>query len=662
MTKRIDLHGMTDSLFNKKDFDHSLFFTMCNNMREGAAIVEANGERKFVYCNKAFLKLFDIVSIHDIEIATFRKLRKEVLTAEAITAREKLLEEKGYFNELVEYVSVNGHSFFGEVTIQYSQTGSGRYYFIVINPVDKAFFELASLGILMVNKKGEIATVNPFIVKQFGYSKTELIGKKIEFLIPKRFHEVHLQQRKKFEQHPKDRAMGTDLYALRKDGSEFPVEVSLGHYPSDGDKYIIAFINDISLRKQAEAGLKKLNEELESLVMERTGDLNATMGKLEITESEMQKVIAFQKTLLDNVGAMIVTVNAEGIIQTFNPEAEKELGYKAEELIGKYSPLMYHEPMLVETRARELSLQLQQPVPPTMELFRAKARLGLNNDDEWMYIRKNGTKFPVQLNVTALKDKLGSITGYVGVALNISKLKQFESDLQQALEKERELSELKSRFVSMASHEFRTPLSTILSSSYLIEKYAAACDQPKRETHLHRIVSSVNMLSDILNDFLSVGKIEEGKLQVRLGNFNIKEQIISIIKEMKMLLKKKQKIWYKHSGMAEVNMDAALLKHIVMNLISNASKFSPEGSQIEITTACENKQLHFSIKDHGMGISKEDQQHLMERFFRGTNAVNIQGTGLGLHIVSKYAELMNGILKFESELEKGTEFMITFNF
>lgn len=655
---------MTDAYYHKNNFDHSLFFSLCNNMREGAAIMEADNARKFVYCNKAFLKLFDIHSIQDVDIGTFRKLRKETLSAAAITAREKLLEEKGYFNELVEYVSAKGHSFFGEVTIQYHQSESNNYYFVVINPVDRAFFELASLGILMVNKRGEIVTANPFVVNQFGYSKSELIGKKIELLIPHRFHDAHIKHREKFAAHPEDGRIGTgiDLFALRKDGTEFPVEVSLGHYPSDGDKYIIAFINDISLRKQAEAGLKKMNKELESLVMERTGDLNETMGKLEMTESEMQKVIAFQKTLLDNVGAMIVTVDAQGIIQTFNPEAEKELGYKAEELIGKHSPLLYHEPSLVEARAKALSVQLHQLVPPTMEMFRAKANLGLHNDDEWMYIRKDGTKFPVQLNVTALKDKQGVITGYVGVALNISKLKQFESDLQLALEKERELSELKSRFVSMASHEFRTPLSTILSSSYLIEKYAAAGDQPKRETHLNRIVSSVSMLSDILNDFLSVGKIEEGKIQVRYSRFNLKELIISLISEMKSILKKKQKIWYKHSGDMEVNMDASLFKHIVMNLISNASKFSPEGSQIEITTLCQNGQMYFSIKDHGMGISKEDQQHLMERFFRGTNATNIQGTGLGLHIVSKYAELMNGVLECKSELEKGTEFTITFTF
>ena len=626
---------------------------MYDTMREGAAIIEV-GTRKFIYCNQSFLKQFNFDSIQDIDISVFRNIRKEPLSPDVIAARKKIIEEKGYFNELVEYVSESGHSFFGEVTIQYSKTDSGEYYFIIINAVDKAFFELASLGIIMVNKNGEIVAANPFVVNQFGYTKSELIGKKIELLVPHRFHDVHINHRQKFSEHPENGRIGSgiDFFALKKNGTEFPVEVSLGYYPSDGDKYVIAFINDISLRKQAEARLK-------SLINERTSDLNETIGKLEITENEMQKTISFQNTLLQNVGAIIVTVDEKGIIQTFNPEAEKELGYKAEALIGKHSPLIYYEPSLIEARANERSIELHQPVSSSMELLRAKARLGLHNDNEWMYIRKDGTKFPVQLNVTSLKDKHGNITGYVGVALNISKLKQFEFDLQQSLEKERELSELKTRFVSMASHEFRTPLSTILSSSFLIEKYAGSDDQYKRETHLNRIVSSVSMLSDILNDFLSVGKIEDGKIQLRLSHFNLKELIISIIGEMKTILKKKQKIWYKHTGNLEVKMDASILKHIIMNLISNASKFSPQGSQIEINTVCKDEQMVFSIKDYGIGIPKEDQQHLTERFFRGANAVNIQGTGLGLHIVSKYTELLNGVMEFKSELEKGTEFIIT---
>jgi PAS domain S-box-containing protein len=243
---------------------------------------------------------------------------------------------------------------------------------------------------------------------------------------------------------------------------------------------------------------------------------------------------------------------------------------------------------------------------------------------------------------------------------NVSNLKKAEESLKKALEKERELSELKSRFLSMASHEFRTPLSTILSSSYLLMKYVKTEEQTKRERHLERIISSVNMLTDILNDFLSIGKIEEGKISVRPEEINIPEFTESIVCEIHQILKKEQELLYDHSGIAVVTLDKGLLKHIVLNLLSNAIKFSDEGTVIKIQTVNQSGSLILSIKDNGIGISKEDQKHLFERFFRGENVSHIEGTGLGLHIVSRYAELMNGKIKCNSELGKGTEFIVTF--
>ncbi len=389
------------------------------------------------------------------------------------------------------------------------------------SPQSSALFNHASMGIVIVNGKGTIELVNPFALKLFGYETEELIGKPIEVLIPSRYHHKHVNHRDTFIHDPRNRPMGVgmDLYAIKKDGTEFPIEVSLGSYENNGEKNVIAFLSDITVRKKAESEIRKFNDELETKVEERTKDLTKAMHLLE----------------------------------------------------------------------------------------------------------------------------------------------KAEQDLKEALEKEKELSELKSRFVSMASHEFRTPLSTVLSSSYLIDKYTTTEDQPKRERHLQRIVSSVSMLTDILDDFLSVGKIEEGKIQVRFSNFDIKQAISATIEEIKNNIKKQQGIKYIHEGQTEVRLDPSLLKHIIMNLISNASKFSPEGSTIEIKTKCDADQIVLSVRDKGIGISEEDQKHLMERFFRAANAGNIQGTGLGLHIVSKYAELMNGELTFKSELEKGSEFIVTFD-
>lgn len=392
-----------------------------------------------------------------------------------------------------------------------------------------ALFQNKSLGILVINKEGEIILANNFLLSLFEYSEpSDIIGKKIEILIPERFHKHHVSDRTKYTKKPEQRPMGIgrDLFGRKKSGSEFPVEISLSGYKNGDDVFVIAFVSDISRRKEIEESVFQQQQQL--------AETNRT-------------------------------------IETLNQELETKVNLRTEELQA------------------------------TMKRLEA------------------------------------------------------------ALEKEKDLNELKSRFVSMASHEFRTPLSTVLSSAYLIKQYQLTEDQVKRDKHLERIISSVSMLTDILNDFLSVGKIEEGKIQVRLTEFNIEEHIKAIAEEIKNILQKGQVIQYRHEGDPIVLLDPSLLKHIVMNLVSNAVKFSPEDTIIEIKTICNEHCIILSVKDHGIGISNEDQKHLMERFFRATNAGNIQGTGLGLHIISKYAELMNGAVECKSELEKGTEFIINFN-
>ncbi len=241
------------------------------------------------------------------------------------------------------------------------------------------------------------------------------------------------------------------------------------------------------------------------------------------------------------------------------------------------------------------------------------------------------------------------------------KVEERTQELTAALSRERELSDLKSRFVSMASHEFRTPLSTILSSVSLIGKYTDSLEQDKRNKHILRIRSAVSNLTDILNEFLSLGKIEEGKVQLHFTDFNLREQLQLILSEIYPILKPNQKIVYDHAGAAQANLDLSLIRNIMINLVSNAIKFSPEGSTIKVGSNIGQHDIVITVKDEGLGIPEEDMRHLFERFFRGKNAVNIQGTGLGLHIVSKYVELMEGTISVESELEKGTLFTIKFN-
>jgi PAS domain S-box-containing protein len=523
-------------------------------------------------------------------------------------------------------------------------------------------FRHATMGILITDGRGNITAINPFALKEFGYSQKELIGKSINKLIPSHYHKAHNHHHKKYFKKPQNRPMGAgmNLPAIKKNGKEFPVEINLSFYKSGGEKFVIAFINNISERKKAEADINKLTGELEQKVEKRTGQFKKAMHELEITNDLLEDAVSFQKAIVDNAGAMIIATDEKGVIKLFNPEASLNTGYRPQDLINKETPVIFHTKDEILGKQKELLREFGVSIKTDFDVLVEKARRNIHEEEQYTYIRKNGTSFPVLLSITSIKNNDGEITGFMGIAVDISERKKMEEELKQSLEKEKELSELKTRFVSMASHEFRTPLSTVLSSAYLIEKYSSTEDQPKRDIHLQRIVSSVNTLTDILNDFLSLGKIEEGKIQVRPSTFNIKQLVADTAGEMKNNLKKEQLIRYYHKGIPEVEMDATLLKHIIMNLVSNASKFSREKTAIEISTKNLKHQFTLSVKDQGMGISREDQKHLMERFFRGANAGNIQGTGLGLHIVSKYAELMNGTVECKSELEKGTEFVITF--
>lgn len=527
----------------------------------------------------------------------------------------------------------------------------------------EALFSHATMGIVVANNKGEIQSVNPFALNLFGYTMEEIYNKPIEVLIPRRYHHKHIGHRNTYIHNPKSRPMGVgmDLFAIKKDGTEFPVEVSLGNYQNNTEINVIAFISDISVRKKAEAQIIKLNNELETTVEQRTKDLQETLRRLEVSSDKLEDVLSYQKALLDNAGVMIIATNETGMIKLFNPESALNMGYSESEMINKNSLIIFHAKNEIERNRNELLQEFGILIKDDFAVLVEKTTRDIHKELQYTYIRKDGSSFPASLRITAIKDKGGKITGFMCIGIDISERRKIEENLRKAFEKEKELNELKSRFVSMASHEFRTPLSTVLSSAYLIEKYTNSEEQPNRTKHLQRIYSSVNMLTDILNDFLSVGKIEEGKIQVRLTEFNIRQLIISITEEIKNTLKNRQKIHYRHAGSPVVLMDASLLKHIIMNLVSNASKFSPDNSPVEILTTIEDHQIVLSVKDHGIGISKEDQKHLMERFFRGANAGNIQGTGLGLHIVSKYAELMNGTVECISELEKGTEFLIRFN-
>ncbi|CAN5386152.1 hypothetical protein BH09BAC3_BH09BAC3_14320 [soil metagenome] len=405
----------------------------------------------------------------------------------------------------------------------------------------REIFQTSAEGIIMVDVNGKILLANPVSEKMFGYEHDTLVGRKLEELLPVRARGMHLAFRKGFNEAPSPRSMGIgrDLQALRLDGTEFPVEISLSYTRMNDQLLSMAFITDISQRKVAEDKLKKSEEqlieyagELEKKVQSRTEALNLTVSKLEQANTDLQNEIRIRQ------------------------EAEEET--------------------------------------------------------------------------------------------------------RKALEKERELNELKSKFVSIASHEFRTPLSAILSSTSLIKQYRDRSELEKMDRHIDRIKSSVQHLTAILNDFLSVGRLEEGRIEVVVEPITLDTFFNEINEEVKPILKPNQRLMYHHQqGTEIVHTDAKVLRSILFNLISNASKYSDDGKRIWLNVTETGNEILIEIKDKGIGIPSQDVKHIFERFFRAGNSSTIQGTGLGLNIVKRYVDLLEGSITFTSTEGEGSSFIIT---
>ena len=261
------------------------------------------------------------------------------------------------------------------------------------------------------------------------------------------------------------------------------------------------------------------------------------------------------------------------------------------------------------------------------------------------------------VNAIPIPDAKNEIHEILIIIRNITDRKKLESNLIKALEKEKELSSLKSQFVTMASHKFRTPLSTILSSVFLLENNADADDQ-ERKSYFDKIKRSVHNLTDLLNDFLSLGKLEEGKVKVAFSETNIKSFFHDFLQEIISIKKARQRILFSYEGLeCTVMTDQLLLKNIMMSLLSNAIEYSSQEAEIQLSVELKKDNLNIKVSDQGIGIPEDEQHQIFKRFYRGQNTSNVEGTGLGLNLAKKYIRLLKGTIEFKSQLNKGTTFI-----
>ncbi len=497
---------------------------------------------------------------------------------------------------------------------------------VKIKDICEVLFETAAEGLIVADMSGSICVANPRITEMFGYAEDELLGKKVEILIPQEYHKKHVGHRDGYSHQPTKRSMGIgmDLKAKRKDGSIFPVEVSLNHFDMEGNMMVMALISDVTERKRADEKILQLNSELEKRVEERTQALE---------ESQL-----LYRTIARNF--------PNGIISVF----DKDLNYVFAEGLEMYKIGITSD----ELKGTNYLTRLPESIKDDIQSQLKKVFKGENISFE---IEDKGRTY--MLNAVGLQNAEGDINQILVVEQNITKLKTAEENMRNALEKERYLNDLKSRFVSMASHEFRTPLTSVLSSTSLLSKYIGKTDSAeKQEKHINRIKSSVHHLTAILNDFLSLDKLEEGKVELHPTDFDFKEFAGEVSEEIQEMAKKGQRLNYEHEGETEVYLDKQMLKHILNNLLSNAVKYSPEGKEIIFNTIIDKNSLTIKVKDNGIGIPKEEQAQMFERFFRAKNAFNIQGTGLGLNIVKKYIDMSGGSITFESDTGTGTTFIV----
>lgn len=482
-------------------------------------------------------------------------------------------------------------------------------------------------GLLVANSEGIIEIVNPRMIALFGYDhEDELLGKAVEILIPSHLGAVHKNHRKKFNAQPASRTMGTgnNLSAVRKDGTEFLVEVSLSHYEDNGELKIIAFVVDITKRAAIEAELLKLNTQLENEVQSRIKEVNA--------QNKLLRSIA-QNFPSGN----IYVINDNYVIEWADGKMIREMGLNDSSLVG-----LSFKNRLPDTFKKSISNELEH-------LFAGKS---IHYE-----ITDNGHHFSIY--GVPLADENKEINSALLVELDTTVEKKIKLEMEQNLEQERKLNEMKSRFVSMASHEFRTPLSTIVSSATLIGKYNQTEQQEKREKHIDRIKRSVSNLTAILNDFLSLEKLESGGTDVHKATLHIPTFIEELVEEFSVIIKDGQQLIQELKINQEwVEIDSLILKNCLLNLLSNASKYSAADGRIWLYISTTSNQLKLTVKDEGIGIPKEEQKYLFSRFFRAKNATNIQGTGLGLNIVKRYVELIKGTISFNSLPNQGTSFTI----
>lgn len=511
--------------------------------------------------------------------------------------------------------------------------------------------EFAPDAILLADRDGRIVLINSQTEKLFGYQRDELLGQNSEILLPDRLHGqqfdqapaanrddlLELDDRRGSGETSAEPSEKVDFIVVDKFGREFPAEITRRQIETEDGVMVMSVIRDISERKRAEAAVNEAT--------------------------------AVQEAVFQHAGHTMITASEDGMILSFNPAAERMLGYRAEEVIGKAHLDILHDREELADRADLFADELGGLIEPGFEVLVAKARHNLPNEHEWTYVHKSGRRFKVTLTMTALRDTLGRINGFLGIASDISKRKAQEEETSAMLEQEQEArkvaedaNRLKDDFLAMISHELRAPLTAILGWAQMLR--SGALDRASAERALLTIERNAKSQAHLVGDLLDASRIATGKLNIErkpVELMSIVEAAVDAVRPSVEAKNLRMQIVLE-PWVGPFNGDAERLKQVVWNLLSNAIKFTPAGGLIEVRLErLENKAL-LIVSDTGQGIDPEFLPAIFDRFRQADSSSKRRqgGLGLGLAIVKHIVELHSGAIYAYSRGEgQGADFMIT---
>jgi PAS domain S-box-containing protein len=504
-------------------------------------------------------------------------------------------------------------------------------------------------GLVTVHADGGIIeTTNPAIELMFGYSAEELAGKSLSVLIPELDQDQRNVSLEYYEASDEARAKGEgrEVVGQRKNGSTFPLGIAVSEMKLRGQRYFTGILRDISARKQAEEALREAG--------------------------------ALQKAIFDSANFSSIATDAKGVIQIFNVGAERMLGYTAAEVMNKITPADISDPQEVIARAKSLSTELETSISPGFEALVFKASRGIEDIYELTYIRKDGSRFPAVVSVTALRNDQGSIIGYLLIGTDNTARKQVEAErarldlvlqnknveLERARRAADHANQAKSDFLSSMSHELRSPLNAILGFAQLLES-SEPPPSPIQAASVGQILTAGWYLLKLINEILDLALIESGRLSLSLEPTSLHD-VLQDCQAMIAPQAQQKGIRIKFAPVAEncfVIADRTRLKQVLVNLLSNAIKYNRPHGTAEVTYRMHSAgRLRISVGDSGEGLAPLKIEQLFQPFNRlGQEAGSEEGTGIGLVVSRQLVELMGGEIGVTSTVGLGSVFWFELN-